>query len=117
MTTSVKNDEKTIFSWAMYDWANSAYATTSGAIVAAFFTGTMVPCVEYDAEMECISNMWNGWSSETIWAAVVSFGAMLLFLIMPILGAVADYNSAKRLFLRNFAILGAVLHDDRSVRT
>ena len=108
MTTSIKNDQKTIFSWAMYDWANSAYATTSGAIVAAFFTGTMVPCVEYDVEMECISNMWNGWSSETIWAAVVSFGAMLLFLIMPILGAVADYNSVKRLFLRSFAILGAV---------
>ena len=108
MATDVKNDQKIIFGWAMYDWANSAYATTAGAIVAAFFASTIVPCVEFDAEMECVTNAWNGFSSETIWSAVVSFGAMLLFLIMPILGAVADYNSAKRLFLRNFAILGAV---------
>ncbi|MCP3977418.1 MAG: MFS transporter, partial [bacterium] len=35
MTTSIKNDRRTIFGWAMYDWANSAYITTSGAIVAA----------------------------------------------------------------------------------
>ncbi len=97
MTTAVKNDRKTIFGWAMYDWANSAYATTAGAIVAAFFTGTIVP-----------EGGWNGWSGETIWSAVVSFGAFVLFLIMPVLGAVADYNSAKRWFLRNFAILGAV---------
>lgn len=97
MTGAVKNDQKTIFGWAMYDWANSAYATTAGAIIAAFFTGTIVP-----------EGGWHGWSAETIWSAIVSFGAFLLFLIMPILGAVADHNSAKRLFLRNFAILGAL---------
>ena len=97
MTTSVKNDQKTIFGWAMYDWANSAYITTAGAIIAAFFTGTIVP-----------EDGWNGWSGETIWSAVVSIGALLLFLIMPVLGAVADYNSAKRMFLRAFAMLGAL---------
>ena len=29
---TVKNDERTIFGWAMYDWANSAYATTIAAM-------------------------------------------------------------------------------------
>lgn len=108
MTASVKNDQKTIFRWAMYDWANSAYATTSGAIVATFFTTTIVPCVEFDAEMECVSNAWGGLSGEAVWSLIVSIGAFVLFLIMPVLGAVADYTSAKRAFLWAFATLGAI---------
>ena len=97
MTTDVRNDKKTIFGWAMYDWANSAYATTGGAIVAAFFTGEIVG-----------DEGWRGMSGETIWSLVVSTGAFILFLIMPILGAVADYTSAKRKFLWAFAVLGSV---------
>ena len=96
MAATIKNDPKTIFGWAMYDWANSAYATTSGAIVAAFFTGTIVPDEGY----------W-GMSGETLWAAVVSIGAFVLFLAMPVLGAVADYTSSKRKFLWVFAAIGA----------
>lgn len=97
MSTIVKNDKKTIFGWAMYDWANSAYATTSGAIVAPFFTGVIVG-----------DEGFLGFSGETIWSSVVSVGAMLLFLIMPVLGAVADFSAAKRSFLRFFATLGAI---------
>ena len=97
MTTIAKNDKRTIFVWAMYDWANSAYATTSGAIVAPFFTGVIVGDEGY-----------LGFSGETIWSSVVSVGAMLLFLIMPVLGAVADFSAAKRSFLKFFALLGAV---------
>lgn len=97
MSTIVKNDKKTIFGWAMYDWANSAYATTSGAIVAPFFTGVIVG-----------DEGFLGYSGETIWSSVVSVGAMMLFLIMPVLGAVADFSAAKRSFLRFFAVLGAI---------
>ena len=93
----IKNDKKTIFSWALYDWANSAYATTSGAIVAPFFTGEIVP-----------DGGFAGLSGEVIWSLVVSFGAFLLFLAMPILGAAADFAASKRTFLRFFATLGAV---------
>jgi UMF1 family MFS transporter len=96
MTTTVKNDRRTVFHWAMYDWANSAYITTAGAIVAAFFTGEIVPEEGY-----------AGVSGETLWAAVVSMGAFVLFLAMPVLGAVADYSATKRRFLRMFAFFGA----------
>lgn len=80
----------------MYDWANSAYATTSGAIVAPFFTGEIVPDGGY----------W-GLSGQVIWSLVVSAGAFILFLAMPILGAAADFAASKRRFLRFFAMLGA----------
>ena len=91
-----KNDRRTIFGWAMYDWANSAYITTFAAIVAAFFTSVIVP-----AGSEA-----NG---EALWAWTLSFGAFVLFLVMPVLGAVADYASAKKKFLRFFAWFGAAI--------
>jgi len=81
----------------MYDWANSAYITTFGAIVAVFFASTIVP-----------DEGFAGQSGETLWAAVVGFGSLILFLAMPVLGTVADYAAAKRRFLRNFALLGAI---------
>lgn len=94
----VKNDKRTVFGWAMYDWANSAYITTFAAIVAAFFTAVIVPDGGY-----------NGYSGQTLWSAVISIGAIVLFLAMPVLGAVADYASAKKIFLRVFAWFGAAM--------
>ncbi len=93
-----KNDPRTIFGWAMYDWANSAYATTTGAIVAAFFTREIVPPEGF-----------LGMSAEALWAFLVSVGTFILFLAMPVLGAVADYSAAKRRFLRGFALFGAAV--------
>jgi len=98
VSTITKNDSRTVFGWAMYDWANSAYITTFAAIVAAFFTAVIVPDGGY-----------NGYSGETLWSAVISVGAIVLFLMMPILGAVADYASAKKRFLRVFAWFGAAM--------
>ncbi len=97
MSQVPKNDPRTIFGWAMYDWANSAYITTFAAIVAAFFTGVIVPDGGY-----------GGFSGQTLWSAIISIGAIVLFLAMPVLGAIADYTSAKRKFLRFFAWFGAL---------
>ena len=100
MTGIIKNDRRALFGWAMYDWANSSYATTSGAIVAPFFTGEVLP----EDGVEVFGRMVGG---DTLWSLVVSIGALLLFLAMPVLGSVADFTSAKRRFLRFFAYLGA----------
>ncbi len=93
----MKNDKRTIFGWAMYDWANSAYITIFGAVIGAFFTGTIMPDDRY----------W-GLSGESLFSILVGLGSILLMLAMPVLGAMADYASAKKVYLRNFAFLGAV---------
>ncbi|MFQ5553869.1 MAG: MFS transporter [Acidimicrobiia bacterium] len=98
----LRNDRRTIFGWAMYDWANSAYITTFGAVTAAFFTDEIVPESGYDL---------FGWNvgGQTLWALVVSIGAAALFLGMPVLGAIADFSGAKRRFLRTAALAGAAV--------
>ncbi len=92
----VRNDKRTIFGWAMYDWANSAYITIFGAVIGAFFTGTIMKGDTY----------W-GLSGEALFSILVGLGSIVLLLVMPILGAVADFADAKKRFLRNFAVVGA----------
>ncbi|MFC2153663.1 MFS transporter [Actinomycetota bacterium] len=97
MATAVRNDKRTIFGWAMYDWANSAYITIFGAVIGAFFTGTIVQGDEY----------W-GLSGEALFSILVGIGSIILMLVMPVLGAMADYADSKKRFLRNFAFVGAL---------
>ncbi len=92
----LRNDKRTIFGWAMYDWANSAYITIFGAVIGAFFTGTIMT-----------GDTFWGLSGEALFSILVGLGSIVLLLAMPILGAVADFTDAKKRFLRNFAFLGA----------
>lgn len=98
MKDLVRNDKRTIFGWAMYDWANSAYSTVvAGAILPAYFASEVVG-----------DNGWRGRSGQTLWALTFGLGTLLLFLAMPVFGAVADYSAAKLRFLRVFAYGGSL---------
>lgn len=98
MTETTKNDRRTIFGWAMYDWANSAYSTViAGAILPAYFASEVVP-----------EAGWNGRPGDVLWALSVGIGTLLLFLAMPVLGAMADFSAAKRRFMQVFAYGGAL---------
>ncbi len=95
---TLKNDKKTIFGWAMYDWANSAFATVMlTAVFPVFFEGTIVG-----------DNGWRGINGEALWGFLTGGAAIVLFLFMPILGAIADFSASKRKFLRAFAYGGAL---------
>ena len=84
--STIKNDRRTIFGWAMYDWANSAYSTViAGAILPAFFVGEVVG-----------DDGWNGRTGDNLWALGLALGTLLLFVAMPVLGAVADYSASKK---------------------
>ncbi len=95
-TTDIRNDKKTIFGWAMYDWANSAYITIFGAVIGAFFTGSIM-----------MGDTYWGLSGEALFSILIGIGSIILMLVMPVLGAAADFAGAKKRFLRNFAFVGA----------
>ena len=95
---TIKNDKRTIFGWAMYDWANSAYSTViAGAILPVYFVSEVVA-----------DEGWNGRSGESLWALALGLGTLLLFLAMPVMGAVADFSASKRRFMQVFAYGGAL---------
>jgi UMF1 family MFS transporter len=89
-------EKKAIWGWALYDWANSAFATT---VIAGFFP-------------VFFKQYWSHGIDVNLSTAQLGFGNSLAALVMalsaPLLGAVADRASAKKRFLVFFAYLGAL---------
>lgn len=87
---------KGVLSWALYDWANSAYATT---VQAGFF-----PIF--------FKNFWSKGAEVTEstlrLGIAVSTASLIVALIAPIIGAFADRGAAKKRSLLFFAALGIV---------
>ncbi len=80
--------------WAMYDWGISAAQTTiMTAVFPIFF-------VSYAG-----AGLDGTKASET-WGVANTVGAVLIAILAPLLGAVADYRAAKKRFLTLFMILG-----------
>ena len=95
MRTSKKLD-KSAWSWALYDWANSAFATT---VMAGFFP---IFFKSYWA-----SGLSDAESTFAI-GSVNSLVGLLIAFSAPILGAFADAGESKRKFLFSFALLGII---------
>jgi MFS transporter, UMF1 family len=95
------NDRKQIFGWAMYDWANSAYVTTVVvAVLPAFFAGVVVP-------PEGFLLAGRRYSAASLWGAMISFSALVVFLCAPVLGAIADFSASKKRFLLTGCYVGS----------
>ena len=82
--------------WALYDWANSAFATVIGAAVFPIFYVNVAA-----ADLP-------GNEATARYAFTASTALALIALLMPVLGAVADYLGAKKRLLGNFLALGIV---------
>jgi len=91
------NDKRNIYSWAIYDWANSAYATT---VMAGFFPLFFKSYYSVEADLT-VSTAQLGFAN--------SISSFIVVLIAPLLGAIADKASLKKRFLFIFAYLGIVM--------
>ncbi|TFJ93503.1 MFS transporter [Lentibacillus salicampi] len=87
---------KTAVSWMLYDFGNSAFATTIMAAV--------LPIFYYDvAAMGLEENL-----AESYWGYSQSIAVLIVAILAPILGAISDYSGAKKKFLRFFAFMGMI---------
>ena len=96
------SDKKQIFGWAMYDWANSAYMTTvAAAVLPIYFANVIVG----EKGVEIFGTVY---SSQALWAFMISFAAMWTFFCAPVLGAISDFSSSKKKFLMIFCYAGSL---------
>ena len=91
------NNKKAVWGWAMYDWANSAFATT---VMAGFFPIFFKKFWSYGADAN-LSTAQLGFGN--------SIASLLVALMAPVLGAIADKGSAKKKFLIFFAYMGVLM--------
>ena len=90
-------NRKRIYSWALYDWANSAYATT---VMAGFFP---IFFKEYFSTASEVTTS----TAQLGFANALS--SLVIVLMAPILGAVADTGGFRKRFLFLFAYLAIAM--------
>jgi MFS transporter, UMF1 family len=89
-----KDRRKIILSWCLYDWANSAFATTIMAAVLPIFYSSVAAA---------------GFSKTTassLWGYTNTIAMLIVAISAPLLGALADHSGIKKSFLAGFAGLG-----------
>lgn len=86
-----------VLSWAIYDWGNSAFATT---VMAGFFP-------------VFFNSFWSVGADGSLTTARLGFAnsvaSLLVALMAPIIGAIADRGGSRKKFLFVFAGLGIVM--------
>jgi UMF1 family MFS transporter len=90
-----KTRRKIVNAWCMYDWANSAFATTiMGALFPPFYRALVI-------ESGLAEN-----TATAYWGYTTSIALLVIALIAPVLGAIADYTGGKKRYVAFFAGLG-----------
>jgi len=91
------NKMKRVISWSLYDWANSAFATS---VMAGFFPVFFKQYLSSGNDVT-VSTFQLGTAN--------SLASLIIALLAPFLGAIADKGNAKKKFLIFFAFMGIVM--------
>ena len=91
------DQNKKVWAWTVYDWANSAFSTT---VMAGFFP---IFFEKYWSNPDDViqSTYQLGWAN--------SLASIVVAALAPFLGAIADRGSAKKKFLIFFCYMGVVM--------
>lgn len=89
--------QRRIWAWTMYDWANSAFATTIlAAVLPVYFSqvaGSTLPSATV---------------ATTYWSYGLSFSLLVIAIFSPILGTISDITRGKKRYLAIFAGIGII---------
>jgi MFS transporter, UMF1 family len=89
--------QQRIRAWALYDWANSAFATTIlAAVLPVYYSQVAGATLPSDAV------------ATAYWSIGLSISLLITALISPILGTISDVVRAKKKFLAFFTAVGVI---------
>ncbi len=98
----VETSRQEIRSWAMYDWANSAFST----IVVTTLLGPYLSNLAKSAGS--VQFLGFHFEPDAFFPTMVSASVVLQVIFLPILGTIADYSRLKKRLMLTFAVIGAV---------
>ena len=89
--TAAEPSTKKIFAWTMYDWANSAFTTIVVTFLySTYFSQAMAP---------------DEATGTVLWSRAVSASAILIALLSPVMGVIADRSGRRRAYLIGTTLL------------
>src|SRR5687768_15565353 len=102
MTLSTKkNDRRSIFGWMVYDWANSAFFTT---VVSVLIGPYMMSLAEKAVGPDgLILDLYvTRITPKNLYGLCIAISVLSMVVILPILGAIADYTHLKKRLMAVF---------------
>ena len=87
--------KRRVWAWTMYDWANSAFATTILAAVLPIYFSQVAG-----------ANLPSATVATSYWSFGLSLSLVLIAILSPILGTISDIQRGKKRFLAVFAGIG-----------
>jgi len=91
--------------WYLYDWANSAFVTTG---VALFLGPYLTALAKAAADANgLVYPLGISVDARSYWSYLVSLSVILQVLVLPVVGAAADYGHRKKQYLAATAYVGA----------
>ena len=108
-------DKREYWGFSLYDWANSGYVTTVGTVLFAPYLTSVAETAACgyvgDADRPCHTNLdvlGLGISPGSLAFYVVTVATLVSALFLPVVGAIADRLTRKKLFMCAFAWTGAL---------
>ena len=104
-----KGNKKIINAWTFYDWANSVYPlVVTTAIFPTFYQAVTTQELADGSTSDLISFFGYILPSSAVYSYVVGASFLIVSILSPILGGLADYWGNKKFFLRLFCYIGAI---------
>lgn len=94
------NDRRTLNGWALFDWANSAFALV---ITTAIFPPYFEEMIDPEFEVLGISFTNSSW-----FAYLITFSYLIIALLSPLLSGIADVGGRRKWFLQFFTTMGGL---------
>ncbi|RLC66557.1 MAG: MFS transporter [Chloroflexi bacterium] len=88
---------RVVNAWCMYDWANSAFATTIMAAMFPPFYRSLVKAAGFGEA-----------DATAFWGYTTSIALLSIAILAPVLGAISDHTGGKKRYAAFFASLGII---------
>jgi UMF1 family MFS transporter len=103
-----KNDKREIFGWLMFDWANSAfYTTVVGALFGPYLTALAQAAVGENGTILSLGFL-GSVTAKSLHTFTVSIAVLSQVLLLPVVGAIADYSHKKKRYMAVFCYLAVI---------
>jgi UMF1 family MFS transporter len=99
------HSRRSVLGWALYDFAESAFATSILVAILPVYYLTIAPKGDF---VISLGPFHVTTAASSVWAYTISFSTMLIAFPSPVLGALADVGGRRKLFLAVFGYTGAL---------
>ena len=100
------NDPREIFGWMLYDWANSAfYTTVVGALLGPYLIALAQADVGKTGVVLDLGRL-GAVTAQSFYQLFVAVAVLSQVLLLPVVGAIADYSNLKKRLMAAFCYTG-----------